>query len=272
MTLGKHAQPPQSWHGVVVSPHPDDAVLSCWRVLTQPEVRRVVTVFAGLPALGTAPSAWDRLTRCSDPRRRALDRRDEDRRALRPTGCTPVHLDFIGAAHRSAPLDAAALAAALADAIGDAEVVYAPAAIGGHPDHLVTRDAVLAVSAARHRRLYADQPYAARFGWPSWVTGQRAGGQRMGVDLDVDGWLGAQLPTGPSGQSIVQDAIVHRLPTAMRAAKMRAIAEYRSQFAALAASADGDFPSGARWAYEVIWEFRPLRRAVKRLPPSSVQR
>jgi LmbE family N-acetylglucosaminyl deacetylase len=251
MTLVKHAQPPQSSRGVVVSPHPDDAVLSSWQVLTQPGVRRVVTVFAGLVAADVTPSAWDRLTRCTDPRRRALERREEDERALRLAGCTPVHLDFVGAVHRRAPLEAAALAAALTAAIGDADVVYAPAAIGGHPDHLAVRDAVLAVTEGRRRVLYADQPYAARFGWPSWMTGQEAA-----PGLDVDGWLAAQLPDGDGGQSILRDAIVCRLTESLRAAKARAIASYRSQLAALAASAGADFPEGARWAYEVYWHLR----------------
>jgi LmbE family N-acetylglucosaminyl deacetylase len=247
-TVRERAEPPQSWNGVVVSPHPDDAVLSCWRTLTQPGVRRVVTVFGGLPEAGSAPSAWDRLTRCADPRQGALERRAEDRRALRPSGCAPVHLDFVGAAHRSRPLDTAALRGALAAAVGDADTVYAPAAIGGHPDHVATRDAALAVSAGRRRLLYADQPYAVRFGWPSWVTGQS-----LAVDLDVDGWLAAQLASVPGGPPILEGARVYRLSAASRATKARAIGAYRSQLAALTASAGADFPHGPQWAYEVIW-------------------
>jgi LmbE family N-acetylglucosaminyl deacetylase len=253
MTSVKHDQLPQSSCGVVVSPHPDDAVLSCWQVLTRPGVRRVVTVFAGQPAAGTPPSAWDRLTRGTDPRRRALERREEDQRALRPTGCTPVHLDFTGAVHRRAPLDAEALAAVQAAAIGDADVVYAPAAIGGHPDHLAARDAVLAVTAGRRLLLYADQPYAARFGWPSWITGQDGAAGDADGGLDVDGWLDAQLPPGRDGRPILRDAIVCRLPRARHAAKTRAIAEYRSQLAALTASTGPDFPGGPEWSYEVFW-------------------
>lgn len=211
----------------------------------------MVTVFTGLPAVGTTPSAWDLLTRCTDPRRRALDRRTEDRRALLPSGCTPIHLDFVGAVHRSASLNTAALRAALVTAIGDADAVYAPAAIGGHPDHVAARDAALAVSAGRRRLLYADQPYAVRFGWPSWVTGQP-----LAADLDVDGWLAAQLATVPGGQSMLKDALVYRLSAAFRATKARAITEYRSQFAALAASAGADFPNGPQWAYEVVWQLQ----------------
>jgi LmbE family N-acetylglucosaminyl deacetylase len=249
-TLGMHAELPQSTECAIVSPHPDDAVLSCWLILTRPEVRRVVTVFAGLPAVGATASAWDRLTGCTDPRQRALERRAEDRRALLHSGCTPVHLEYVGAVHRHTPLDTKALQAVLAAAIADCDTVFAPAAIGGHPDHIAARDATLAVSAGRHRLLYADQPYAVRFGWPSWVTGQPASG-----DLDVDGWLATQLSAVLGAESAsIRNAGVFRLPAASQSAKSRAIGEYRSQYAALAASAGADFPTGPRWAYEVIWQ------------------
>ena len=244
--VGKAGGPLQSSDSVVVSPHPDDAVLSCWDVLTRPGVRHVVTVFAGLPEPGTPPSAWDRLTECTDPRERVVRRRAEDRRALRHAGLDAVHLDFVGAVHRRGPLDAGALHAALETAIGDYPTVYLPAAIGGHPDHVAVRNAALAVAAGRRRLLYADQPYAARFGWPSWVTGAPAG-----AGLDVGGWLAAHLPAGVADTDPPPDVV--RLTGAAQSAKCRAITEYGSQFAALRASAGARFPYGPRWAYEVTW-------------------
>jgi LmbE family N-acetylglucosaminyl deacetylase len=246
-TSGQRAGALRSSHAVVVSPHLDDAVLSCWHALARPQVRRVVTVFAGLPAAGTTPSAWDVLTRSTDPRRRVLQRRAEDRRALRDSGCAPVHLGFVGAAHRSAPLDVAAVRAAVAAAVGAAGTVYVPAAVGGHPDHVAARDAALAAGAGRRQLLYADQPYAVRFGWPPWVAGDAE------AELDVDGWLAAQLATVPGGLAGLADPVVHRLPAPAHAAKVRAIGAHRSQVAALAAAAGDDFPHGPRWAYEVVW-------------------
>ena len=47
---------------VILSPHLDDAVLSCWHVLSGPADVRVINLFAGLPALGAAPGWWDRRT------------------------------------------------------------------------------------------------------------------------------------------------------------------------------------------------------------------
>ncbi|MFD9949577.1 PIG-L deacetylase family protein [Nonomuraea sp. NPDC059023] len=230
---------------IVVSPHPDDAVLSCWGVLCEPDVRRVVTVFAGLPEPGTPLSAWDRLTRAADPRQRAAERHEEDRRALARADCVVMHLPFVGAVHRREPLDRRVLETTLKAAVGDAGTVYGPAAVGGHPDHVATRDAVLAVSAGRRVLLYADQPYAVRFGWPSWVTARPPR-----LDLDVDGWFGAQLEAMPWTLS---SARVSRLSRHAAAAKGEAVREYRSQFAALAASAGLGFPDGPEWEYEVFW-------------------
>lgn len=34
---------------VIVSPHPDDAVLSCWHLLDDPGQVSVINVFAGVP-------------------------------------------------------------------------------------------------------------------------------------------------------------------------------------------------------------------------------
>jgi len=212
-------------------------------------VRRVVTVFAGLPEPGTPPSAWDRLTRAGDPRRRTAERREEDERALARAGCVATHLPFVGAAHLRRPPDRGTLESALEEALGDAGTVLAPAAFGGHPDHVATRDALLAVSAGRRLLLYADQPYAVRFGWPSGVTGAPPR-----QDLDVDGWFAAQLETTPVGPLTPETARVTLLSSRDRAAKGAAVREYRSQNAALTASAGLDFPDGSEWGYEVLWD------------------
>ena len=48
-------------HGglLVVSPHLDDAVFGCGRLLSQCDDATVVTIFAGIPAAGQDPTAWD---------------------------------------------------------------------------------------------------------------------------------------------------------------------------------------------------------------------
>src|SRR4051794_22622949 len=77
---------------IVVSPHLDDAVLSCGGQLG-PETT-AVTVFAGAPPPGTPLPEWDRLTGASDPHAQVLLRRSEDAEALRRLGAAYRHLDF----------------------------------------------------------------------------------------------------------------------------------------------------------------------------------
>jgi LmbE family N-acetylglucosaminyl deacetylase len=227
---------------VVISPHPDDAVLSCWDVLTRPDVRRVVTVFSGIPASDARPSAWDRLTGASDAVARASARRGEDRRALAIADCTPTHLDFLGSTHRTKTLDTAALRAAIRRSVADADVMWVPAAIGGHPDHIAARDAALEARGSRTCFLYADLPYAARFGWPDGHSG-----------LDVAGWLTAQVTGIPVDSPVFGDYRTTLLSDSKKATKIAALKEYQSQFTALQVSAGNGFPTGPEWSYEVFW-------------------
>jgi len=140
---------------VVVSTHLDDAVFSCYSLLGPDTV--VVTVLAGMPAEGVLGD-WDAAGGAASSRERVLERRAEDERALARSGARAVHLDFLDSQYW---LDAAPPALDGLDAYltGD---VYAPAGIG-NPDHVLVRDAVLAVRP--DAVLYADLPYALRHGF-----------------------------------------------------------------------------------------------------------
>jgi hypothetical protein len=85
---------------VVLSPHLDDAVLSCWHVLTAPGEVRVMTVFAGVPTEMTAPAWWDRYTGATDSAERVRERIEEDRRALALAGRMAVNLSFLDEQYR----------------------------------------------------------------------------------------------------------------------------------------------------------------------------
>src|SRR5919109_876181 len=66
---------------VVLSPHLDDAVFSCWHIVGE-EKARVVTVFAGIPPAGTPLPRWDEMTGATDPATRVRERIAEDEAAL----------------------------------------------------------------------------------------------------------------------------------------------------------------------------------------------
>src|SRR5712691_6246180 len=114
---------------VVVSPHLDDAVLSCWHVLVRARGTIVVTALAGAPPTGVPPALWDAATGASDSRVRVAERRAEDDAALALAGCTPVHLDCLDGQYEPGPHD---IAAALAPHVERADVVYCPAGVGWH--------------------------------------------------------------------------------------------------------------------------------------------
>jgi LmbE family N-acetylglucosaminyl deacetylase len=155
------------------------------------------------------------------------ERLAEDEVALARAGRTAVNLDFLDAHYRDGPLDRAALAAALREAVGAASELWAPAGIGAHRDHVAVRDAALAIArdGGPPVRLYAELPYVARRGWPAWVTGRRPA-----PGLDLDAWLASQLPPltpVPGTRHALSRSSVRR--------KLRALREYRTQWHALAA-------------------------------------
>jgi LmbE family N-acetylglucosaminyl deacetylase len=208
----------------VLSPHLDDAVLSAWSALRGPGEVRVVNVCSGLPANGEL-SPWDRLTGAADSHARMLERLAEDRLALARAGREATGLDFPEAQYRHGPLDPTALRNALAETLRDVVQVWAPAGIGGHEDHVQIRDAALtlALNGDVELKLYADLPYAVKFGWPGWVSGQADD-----PHLVVGEWWRRFLPAGlelaPERHSLSAEDARH---------KLHALEAYRTQLPGL---------------------------------------
>jgi LmbE family N-acetylglucosaminyl deacetylase len=144
---------------------------------------RVVTVFAGQPPGELNSFARFQHDRWGADADAVEQRRAEDDEAMRALGATPMWLNFPDAIYRGklylsdddlfGPVKAGdsdtALAihaslAAIYDALRPA-VVYAPVGIGGHVDHRLIRDAVLACHLTGcELLLYEDFPYAAADG------------------------------------------------------------------------------------------------------------
>ena len=244
---------------VVVSPHLDDAVLSAAVQLMRPGAR-VITVFAGRPPEGSPVGAWDRLTGAADARQRVEDRWLEDDEAMSVLGVAdPVRLDFPDGQHladASVRPDLDAVTEALRAHLADAREVWVPAGIGGHPDHLASRDAAVAavVAAAQPDAVvhhYADVPYSVPYGWPPSVDGST----RWSAYLDVEQWLADELAdAGLDPASLVRS--VHRLDEEAQRRKVKAMAGYRTQIPALDHS--GALAEGrpAVVGFEVSWTRR----------------
>jgi LmbE family N-acetylglucosaminyl deacetylase len=143
---------------LVLSPHPDDAVLGCWSALEKaghPVV--VVNVFAGIPPAGTS-GGWDRECGVADSSEMMRRRHEEDSRALAVAGTTAVNLNWLDRQYTDENRDIERIAATVRLALPHGwSALYAPAALGGytpllgtvgmtlapHTDHEATREVAL---------------------------------------------------------------------------------------------------------------------------------
>jgi len=217
---------------LVLSPHLDDAALSCGgaiaRWVREGGQATVVTLFAGDEPGSPRSKLEQDLARWwgLPPGSVVAERRDEDLAATAALGATPLHGPFREAPYRRdgasgeplfatlaslfaacAPEEpglACELAAFLA-ALPAAEAVWAPLGVGGHVDHRRVRTAAEAAYGPR-LAYYEEYPYAAR-GW----------GAVWRVTRPRRAWYCATVPLAESDVT----------------ARWRAIACYRSQVPAL---------------------------------------
>jgi LmbE family N-acetylglucosaminyl deacetylase len=221
---------------VVLSPHLDDAVLSCWHLLEGGDAL-VVNVFGGEPQPGVA-GWWDGLTSATSSADRVRERHREDAEALALAGASSVTLDLLDEQYRNGDVPAAA--DSLADHVRDAGVVYAPAGFFIGVDHQLVRNA--AFELRPDARIYADQPHAGIWGLPPWVTGGGGGGS-----LDVDAaWRQSMRDAGLDLDA--WQAEVHALDDSAFARKLEAVRCYGTQLEALEREAPLE---QLRW--EVAW-------------------
>ena len=248
---------------IVLSPHLDDAVLSCWHLLEGGEAVTVVNVFTGSPAPGTRPPRWDRLTGAHDPVARMRQRREEDRRALGLVGRTPFNLGLLDAQYGRVQSPIGPLLARLQRWRDPAAVLYAPAALGRHPDHEVVRDVALDLARAGWRVvLYADLPHGIRHGWPPWVVG---GAERAGSDVSAE-WNSVLEEAGLPVEQLSPH--VWPLADSARRRKLRALKEDRTQRAALDTLAFAPLADARALAFEVSWAL-PWQDGLPRAARSS---
>jgi LmbE family N-acetylglucosaminyl deacetylase len=229
---------------VVLSPHLDDAVLSAWSVLRRPGPVVVVNVCDGVPPPG-ALGPHDRVKGATDSAAFMALRREEDRAALALAGREPVGLGFLDAQYRHAGAALDPLAA-LRAAVPEAALLCAPAGLGGHADHVACREAALAAGVPVS--LYADLPYAARVGWPAWVTGSDPR-PHLVPEARWDEFL-ATASCGPEALT----ARVVRLEPEEVERRERALRTYATQFEVLDGGPIGRITHPAVRGYEVHWD------------------
>ncbi|HKN88324.1 MAG TPA: PIG-L family deacetylase [Nitrospiraceae bacterium] len=147
---------------VVISPHCDDAVFACGRLLEAHPGSLVVTVCAGRPPADVPLTEWDRAAGFQQGDDVMGIRREEDRAALTLLAAHPVWLDFRDSQYDRSPSPEAVMEV-LHEVIcaATANVIVLPLGLF-HSDHVLTHQATLLLR-RRHARLswfiYADALY-----------------------------------------------------------------------------------------------------------------
>jgi LmbE family N-acetylglucosaminyl deacetylase len=227
---------------VVLSPHLDDAVLSCfWDLMSG---ARVITVYAGVPNESARASGWDRACGFDDPREHVRARLAEDEMIMGELGVASARWGFCEYQNRTYGPRPSILQLThyLKNATDDGDTLLAPVtrlSPSPHPDHEDVRTA--AIQTGRHVRLYGDLPHCLKqIGeWPD-VVG-------LGGPPGPKAWRGAAPPVA-----------VHRLGTFVTEAKAAAMRAYATQFKPLGRLRDQPSRRVLRrpevYGVEVKWE------------------
>jgi LmbE family N-acetylglucosaminyl deacetylase len=240
---------------VILSPHLDDAVLSCWHLLTQPDDVAVINVFAGVPSGLLAPAWWDEFTGASDSAERVRERIEEDRNALAVAGRTAVNLGFLDEQYRPNDQPLGPLTEQIERLLEPGDQIYAPAAFANHTDHALVRSAALALRADGFEvSLYADLPHATVRGWPAWVSGRNG---PVSKDLAGALWDRVLAATGAVAPE------VHHLDDASHARKLAAVEMYGTQLRALEEFVGCPLGDPEVLGHEVTWPTAPPAHAVQ---------
>jgi hypothetical protein len=233
----------------VLSPHLDDAVLSCWHWLTQPGEVVVINVFAGVPENEQAVAWWDQLTGATDSGQRVRERVEEDRAALAVAGRKPVNLGFLDVQYRDAAQPLTPLVEQIESRLVPGMHLYAPAALGDHTDHALARAAALELRTRGFEvSLYADLPHATLRGWPAWVMGT---GTTASRDLAAELWNRTLAETGVSPATMSPE--VHELDAHSHALKLEAVHAYVTQLQGLVEFGGRPLADRETLGYEVVW-------------------
>lgn len=168
---------------LLISPHMDDAWLSCTAMLTRPTPIHVLTVFGGAPEVPVS-TAWDTACGFSDSREANAARRAEERAAFAGMGHRLELMDLLEDQYLRgprSPSDGERLGLLARDWLRSHPpgVVLAPVGAGGpdggvtgvlaharrrpriapHPDHVAVRNALARAVPPRSLLLYEEFPY-----------------------------------------------------------------------------------------------------------------
>lgn len=215
---------------VVISPHLDDAVLSCFAALGG---STLVNVFDGVPSSESPLKGWDRMCGFASPALAAIARLGEDDVVFAEHSPSTKRLSLGYVDHPNTGYGPRPtvdeLAADLRRLSSPGDELWAPASTlspSPHPDHELVRAAAELVAGAGHDRrivLYADSPHCLKqIGeWPYELVGLGAPPAPKAWRSPASSWLETWEP------------VTRHLAEPMLERKAQAMRGYRSQFRAL---------------------------------------
>lgn len=148
---------------IILSPHLDDAIFSCWHLLDSPNTT-VVTIFAGAPPEGTR-KIWDWICGTADSHLMMSKRIAENALAFQGLAAPHIELPFLEQQYRQIPITIAEIVDTIKKqfpTVTSFVVPIAASAVFRHPDHVILRDVGKALAdQGMHVAFYADIPYMA---------------------------------------------------------------------------------------------------------------
>jgi LmbE family N-acetylglucosaminyl deacetylase len=231
---------------VVISPHLDDAVLSCGQLLAARPGSTVITVFAGVPDAAQASTDWDRRCGFASAAEAMTARREEDSRALGLLRAKPLWLDFLDSQYGETP-SAGEICLTLQQALRDLapDEVLVPLGLF-HSDHLLVHeacDAALRVPPSVPLLVYEDVPYRGITD----LLAQRLAGLRKAGARALSAHLGGRGAPG------------------LKALKAQAVACYASQLRGLGPRGAADAARPERY-WQLDWAEEPQREDAETRP------
>jgi LmbE family N-acetylglucosaminyl deacetylase len=149
---------------LVISPHIDDAVLSCEALLKYARDVHVLTIFGGDAPIGAPMLEWDLECGFSVGINVMEARRKEDTQALTKLGATPLWSEELQEGYRTEPADLDRLTTLITDTIDTTSPSHFMFPLGlKHHDHLLVAAAGAAAARARPvptSFVYAERPYS----------------------------------------------------------------------------------------------------------------
>lgn len=145
----------------ILSPHYDDAVFSCYHLLSNQTT--IINIFSGIPDK-TKKTTWDIVCGNFNSHNLMKMRKRENDLAVSKYIKNTINLNYLDRQYNDNRPDKADILNRLKDQISSKnDIIYAPLAIGNifsHPDHILIRKVALDLIASHYKVIfYADFPY-----------------------------------------------------------------------------------------------------------------